>query len=634
MRSFVKKFLEEAYIAPIALSLFLVPLFWHPSFIYSFTQGKELLLKAVILITLSGLALSLIYKKSFTIKKITTSSLFLLLLLELVIFVVTDLLSNTPIVTLYGTYSRGFGFIMELFLFLFVMYCALGLSEEKITKLLKVAFFSAVLVSIYAILQKPGLNPFFWNYDTNIFAGRVFSFLGNPSYLGQFMLLQTLTGGYLTFVEKDNEARYSYLLGTTLAVIALFLSGTRTALLGLIIALLILGIKYAKFIYGHIKTHKKIVVGLVLVAGIIFAILPNDRYSLSALSMRSLNSRMQIWDGTIDLVKDHPIIGYGGETFYIHFPEIITKKFLTLEENTNISADRVHNETLEILFSHGIFAVVVYLAIFILLLKIFFRSKNKVAPILALIIIANIIQNQFAFPDITIATLIAFCFGGLVSLETKEEVAVKFSLRARAISAVVIFLICIVIGVVTIYRPFMSQLAYAKSKESYTVSYSTAVIKHKEALFYTPYYSELWYELMFIDPSSMERALHYLEQIDGNSGNVLAWKGNFYSKTDPAKASEFYTMALEKNPYHPNWIRAFADMLYSTGDYENALYLYEKYLDAVPDFWRWKDQLEDHTLKEQKSYNAFFKQSPDFWGVINKIEYITSILEADRKAFD
>lgn len=210
----------------------------------------------------------------------------------------------------------------------------------------------------------------------------------------------------------------------------------------------------------------------------------------------------------------------------------------------------------------------------------------------------------------------------------------KFGFRTRVASAVVIFLICIVIGVVTIYRPFMSQLAYAKSKESYTVSYSTAVIKHKEALFYTPYYSELWYELMFIDPSSMERALHYLEQIDGNSGNVLAWKGNFYSKTDPAKASEFYTMALEKNPYHPNWIRAFADMLYSTGDYENALYLYEKYLDAVPDFWRWKDQLEDHTLKEQKSYNAFFKQSPDFWGVINKIEYITSILEADRKAFD
>lgn len=336
-----------------------------------------MLLKAVILITLSGLALSLIYKKSFTIKKITTSSLFLLLLLELVIFVVTDLLSNTPIVTLYGTYSRGFGFIMELFLFLFVMYCALGLSEEKITKLLKVAFFSAVLVSIYAILQKPGLNPFFGNYDTNIFAGRVFSFLGNPSYLGQFMLLQTLTGGYLTFVEKDNEARYSYLLGTTLAVIALFLSGTRTALLGLIIALLILGIKYAKFIYGYIKTHKKIAVGLVLVAGIVFAILPNDRYSLSALSMRSLNSRMQIWDGTIDLVKDHPIIGYGGETFYIYFPEIITKKFLTLEENTNISADRVHNETLEILFSHGIFAVVVYLAIFILLLKIFLDLKIK-----------------------------------------------------------------------------------------------------------------------------------------------------------------------------------------------------------------------------------------------------------------
>ncbi|MBI5152526.1 tetratricopeptide repeat protein [Candidatus Peregrinibacteria bacterium] len=104
----------------------------------------------------------------------------------------------------------------------------------------------------------------------------------------------------------------------------------------------------------------------------------------------------------------------------------------------------------------------------------------------------------------------------------------------------------------------------------------------------------------------------------------MAWKGNLYAKQDPQKASEYYTMALEKNPYHPNWIRAFADMLYENKDYENALYLYDKYLDAIPDFWKWKDNLDEH---KQNSYKTFLKNTPYFWGIIEKMNNINSILK-------
>ncbi len=630
VNSFIKKNHKEAYIIPIILSLFLVPLFWNPSFIYTFTQGKELFFKAVIICTLLGMASTFFYRKKISFKKITNSPLFLLLILQISIFAVTNIFSSTPTIALYGTYSRGFGFIIELFLFVFLIYCALTLSEKVISKLLKIAFASALVISIHSILQKFGIDPFFSHYSTNIFAGRVFSFLGNPSYLGQFMLLQTIIGGYLTLTAQKKYFKYLYFLGTVLFITTLFLSGTRTALLGLAITIFLITIRYAKCIFNLIKIHKKVTLLGVLIISLIFALLPKDRYSFSDISMRSLNSRIEIWDGTLDLIKKRPILGYGGESFYVYFPEIITKEFLTLEENINISADRIHNETLEVFFSHGFFALLIYLAILGYMFKIFFKSKNKTEIVLSLLIIANIIQNQFAFPDISISVLIAFCFGGILSLNKKDQITITFKTWQRILLGIVMVSICLFIGFMTVFKPWMSQISYSKSKENYSIDYVVAVNKHKEALYYTPYYSELWYELMFIDRSSMERSLHYLEQIEGDSGNVLAWKGNFYSKTDPDKASEFYTMALEKNPYHPNWIRAFADMLYKQEDYENALFLYNKYLKSIPDFWEWKDELEDHSAREQNSYESFLKQTPYFWGVIEKINDIVSILEKQK----
>lgn len=618
-RRLIASFKKEAYITPIILSLFLVPIFWNPSFIQSFTQGKEILFKSVTIITLILFASVLIYKKKYTFKNITESPILFLLLLQICIFAITNVFSNTPIVTLYGTYSRGFGFIIELFLFIFLIYCSLALSRKNIQNLLKIIFVSGLIVAAYAILQKIGFDPFFKNYDIGIFVGRVFSFSGNPSYLGQLMMLDIIIGGYFIFSER----KISYIPGTLLLLAALFFSGTRTALLGLIVVAMLISIKYYRSFIKVIKKYKiTVIIGLLFI-GTIFTILPQDRYSLSDPALRSFNSRLEIWDGTIDLIKKTPLAGYGGETFYIYFPEIITKKFLTLEENLNTSADKIHNETLEIFFSHGAVAVLIYFVLLVFVFRIFFKSKNETMIILALIIIANTVQNQLAFPDITISILTTFCFAGLIALKVKNKTTIKIEKWKRCLLAPVLLVLSVYIGFFTIYKPYMSQLAYAKSHANYS-NYAVAVNNHKAALAYTPYYSEPWYELIFIDPSSMERALFYLEQIEGESGNVLAWKGNFYSDKDPHKASKFYTKALEKNPYHPNWIRAFADMLYDKGDYENALYLYNQYLEAIPDFWKWTDDLGKHDEKEQKSYKTFFKLTPYFWGVIDKINSIIS----------
>lgn len=631
MAGFLEKKVKKAYLLPIGVSLFFIPIFWNPSFVYAFTQGKEIFFKAILLATLTGLGLVLILKKPIQSKNPFRSTLFLVLLSLITLFTITDVLSPHPLVTLHGTFSRGFGLIMEWFFFFFTLYVGLTIDKKSIRPLLKLSFLSGILVSVYAMIQKIGFDPFFSHFSTTIFAGRAFSSLGNPSYLGQFMLLIVLIGGYLTFSAKTRLHRIGFILGSFICLAAMLLSETRTAILGLALSVVLFGLKYRHAFFQQIKKYW---IPIALSFGIIITILANvhhGRFSLSNTGLRSLDSRFEIWNGTLELIKQKPWLGYGSETFYVHFPEIANKRFFQLEENINLSADRVHNEFLETFFSHGIFAVMLYVALFVLVVRIFFISKDPITSLLALLILINTIQNQLSFPDTSIVVLMAFCYGGLIAIELKNQGMHSWKPWSQKIVGLLMLLIAIHAGIFSVYKPYRSQLAYTQSKNSYSTDYAKAIHKHKEALNYTPYYSEPWYELMIIDPSSMKTALLNLEKIEGESGNVLAWKGNYYSESDPAKASEFYMRALEKNPYHPNWIRAFADMLYDQGDYPSALFLYQRYLESIPDFWKWSPDLEERSPSEQKTYETFLKYTPYFSGILKKIDDINEKLGMPKK---
>jgi O-antigen ligase len=630
--------IKEAYKIPVAICLFFIPLFFVPAFGFPFTQGKELFFKTVVILALVGAALVFAKKGGFPVRKIFDSPVAVLLAITATVAIVADAFSPTPLVAIFGTYSRGFGLIINLYLLVFAFYCAVALKEKDIRPLLRLAFISGVITAGYALLQKAGMDWFFRGYDTDIFVGRVFGFLGNPGYLGQFMLLILLTGIFLFISSNGRQAKIFYLAVLLSVIAAMFFSGTRTAFMSLAVCAILVAVKYARKIMDGIrkipwkkiagwKTAVLVLVILTLLAGI-YAVTPKDRFSLSGTAVRSVESRLEIWKGAFGLFLKRPVLGYGEESFFIYFPETITKKFLTLEEDINLSADRIHNEFLERIFAGGILGGVTYLLLFIYLLRTIFKSKNRLEIILALIPVANIIQNQFGFSDISISVFNYFCLGALVALQAgdKATLSYRFGRFGRIAVAFVAVALFAYAGHNTVYCPVISQLAYAKSIASRPVDYSTTVNELKKAIDYTPYYSQLWYELIFIDPSSMPRALSALELLEGESGSVLAWKGNMYAASEPQKAADYYFRALEKNPYNPAWIRTFGDMLYKSGDYEDALFLYRQYLDAAPDFWKWSGSLESMTPEEQKSYRIFFKNSPDFLNTVARVDALEKYL--------
>lgn len=602
-----------------AASLFLVPLIYSPFFHHSFTSAKELTFKVLILLAVFAAYILSLKANTLRIRTIGDSVLFLLLLAEVLVHALSNFLSDTPLVALYGTYSRGGGFIFELYLFGFLLWNALFLSRSQIQVALKALWWGACLVALYGLLQKLGLELFFQNYSTNLFQGRIFSFLGNPSLLGQFMLLGVFTGLYLSLQEK--KQKIIWISGTLILLAALVLSGTRAAVLSLLVMSVLSAFRFRRELWIRARLWKWKLAAVVPLFLILLWAAPSDRFSFSNLSLRSLESRFEIWEGTLELIQDRWLLGYGQETFYIYFPEIVSKEFLTLEEDLNISADRVHNEWLEEMFNHGILAGLLYLVLIGLLLRKFFTSSRGEETLLAALLLGNAIQNQLAFPDPSILVVTAFAWGGLIALESKEVILQNplfVRKQARWLVGSTLGILLAILMFQTVVRPAVSQRLYTIAQQN--KDYELVVNSLKGALAWTPYYSELWYELMFIDPSSMERALQNLKVIDGESGDWLAWNGNYYAESDPQLSAEYFLKALEKNPYHPNWLRAFGDMLYANSDCETALFVYSQYVEAVPDYWKWTVNLESYSESQQKSYETFFKHAPYFFGTLEKME--------------
>lgn len=614
------------------LSLFVIPLFFAPYLQSSFVEGKEALLKVLILLSLFLIGLSVYKQKTWNVRNVEEGFLFKLLFLQILIHALSDFFSSSNIVSLYGTFSRGGGLIMELYLFTFLIVVSSLCSKDELRQGLRWTWVAGVVVAIYAVLQKLGLEFFFKNYATTIFDGRVFSFLGNPSLLGQFMMMTVIIGAHLLFTSKTKVQAILYAVGTIGMATVLLMSGTRSAVLGLLILGLAVALKHHRQLFTLIWKNKKrgLLVLPIILLGIHFA--PTDRFSFSTTAFRSLFSRFEIWKGAVQLIGKSPWLGYGQETFYIHSPEILSKEFLTLEENINIGIDRVHNETLEEIYEHGVPAGLLYLFTVLYLTVRFFKTKSQEETVFLGLFLANTVQNQLSFPDITLALVATFCLAGGVACEKEEmkEVKIKMSSKKRTLLIAALSLSLCAVAYWTLVKPLIAQRFYTESKPTVTTDYEEAVTRLKTALTWAPYYGEWWYELMMLDPSSMERALFNLTILEGDSGNVLAWKGNYYAESNPELSADYFLKALALNPNHPNWIQAFAKMAMDHGDCTTALYLYAQYLEAIPDYWKWTD-VESMTEKQQKSYRGFFKTAPYLYQTFEKIdeceEQVTSNLE-------
>ncbi len=375
--------------------------------------------------------------------------------------------------SIFGYYSRFNGGLLSTFCYCLLFWAYVSnMNKKSAIKSFKMLIFSAVLVSIYGILERFGVDKNIWIQDV---VNRVFSTLGQPNWLAAF-LAALIPITFMGFVKKP----YSYVL-SLLFFITLLFTKSRSGILGFVIA----DLTYWSYVFYKFKRQylKEFLIFNSIFLIIFFLIktpfttqpiVVTNAPALETGGTESGTIRKIVWKGAINLWKNNPLIGTGPETFaYAYYLERPVEHNLVSE--WDFIYNKAHNEYLNIAANTGSLGLVSYLTligfsifIFVNFLK---QNRNENPPSKSYFItlslfagyISLLVSNFFGFSVVLIqlqlflfpAVAIVLKIGENQKTENKEG---KFSYL------IFIPLTLTLLILISIYRYWWADLLYAKAK--------------------------------------------------------------------------------------------------------------------------------------------------------------------------
>lgn len=240
--------------------------------------------------------------------------------------------------------------------------------------------------------------------------------------------------GYFYFTKRENIVIRRVLYGviTTLALIALYYTATRGAILGLIAGVSLSAVLIAWFNREN-RFVKNIAIGIlatvVLFVGLFIAFKNTSvistnpvlsRFSTISFGEQTTKSRFMIWNMSWQGVKENPLLGWGQDNFIVVFAKHYNPKMWSQEP----WFDRSHNVFFDWLIAAGFLGLLSYLSMFAGALYSLwkFTSTFTVAEksILTGLFGAYFFHNLFVFDNL-VSYILFFSVLGFISVTTLKE---------------------------------------------------------------------------------------------------------------------------------------------------------------------------------------------------------------------
>lgn len=241
--------------------------------------------------------------------------------------------------------------IYAVFLFFMFIIIACGTNKKNLKTMIFLFVTSGLFVSLYGVYQNYfGNNIGHAWLDEEMFSGitvRVYSTLENPNVLGEFLLLLIPVCAAMVYSSKRIIMKFYYFAVMGCAVICMLFTQSRGCWLGLILAAVV---------FAFLVDKKLVALGII---AILFMpmILPESiihRFaSIGNLGDSSTSYRVNIWLGTLRIVKDYwwVGIGLGSDAFNSVYPFYNYNAAVALHS---------HNLYLQILVETGICGMIVF----------------------------------------------------------------------------------------------------------------------------------------------------------------------------------------------------------------------------------------------------------------------------------
>lgn len=419
-------------------ALIMIPLgmsFFLP--IYSpFTMIKSAWLQILAALMLLSYLISFWYNYRKGIIKINKK--FVLTLIPWAVFLLTllvlNIFSSYQAQSFFGSYDRQTGFLFYSTLaiwFAMIVYYFSGLDkkdkdafifwQQSVKKSVVVMWVTGTLVAVYACLQFVGLDFVVWQEGQLL--NRSISTLGQPNFLGSFLLFSLIISSYLFYLNKRFLYRSFLFITFVIQLLALVTSGSRSAWIAFIIALLIITI-----LLFWSKWRKKtfvLAIGIFVVIVSFFVFLSPARLE-SLLSWRegSLGLRSYFYSSAPHLIIDNILTGTGlenGGEAIISSYEPDWGVFMQI----NGYSDKLHNSFLDILLQLGIFGFIFYILLYLFVVKEFLRLWRR--------------SQTKEFAIFIGSALIAYSFSLLFGLSDIVNIFYFWVLAALGVAANLIF---------------------------------------------------------------------------------------------------------------------------------------------------------------------------------------------------
>jgi len=509
--------------------------------------------------------------------------------------------------------------------------------------------------------------------------------LGHDNFAGQY-LIAVVPLGMALVVSAVGKGKYVAgffaLVGSCVMLVFLSITFSRGAWAGLVASIIV----FAALLWRQFRSsrrsdvsglhHKGIIIGIEFAAvfvavGILAFSLSEREKGTSALqkaqkavdlSDAPIAFRLKLWEGSLRLVKQHPVFGVGCGAFSLYYPSVRLPEEHRIA-GAGISVRSPHNDYIRLLTESGLLGVMAAMYLlgavaWPLLKRLRSEGSPNGVPVIAIgasSAIAATLVHAFFSSNFTMpasATMLAVNLGILAGTLSGGQIR---PLRLTNVVKPIAVIGLTVLGVLMVVRPVCFLVADHGLRKARTLIASGDVAGAKQVLS-----TSLAFAGHYIEPRILLANLHLLNQEYQEAIDVLKptvelspfWPqvqnniGVAYSQRagltrDPGSLIDAYLAfgkAVELDPeFQEAWLN-YGGVLQSLGKHKEAEVAYRKVLSLSPsDIMAWSKLAETLMAQEmpeqaQKALEDALKGNPDNPNLLNNLGTVLLAQQRDDEA--
>jgi O-antigen ligase len=352
--------------------------------------------------------------------------------------------SSNPMLSVAGSSWRRYGLIGESAILLFALIVAGWFAEDqnRIRVALRTAVATGAAASLYGIAQYFGWDPLFPSSAYQSGEGpftivRPPGTFGHADYFANWLVIVAFFALALARLEDDRLWKITARVTMLLAAFAIVLSGTRSALLGLLAGAMV----FVAIARPRID-RKALLIMTAAAACLAMLYISPAGAKLRARVHWSLDdvgggARIVLWRDSLHMAMRRPILGFGPETFTQQFP--LFESVELSRAYPDFYQESPHNMFLDDLTSRGLPGALSLLAVCAL---VFWAARSNAAPVAALT--GAIVCQQFMVLTIPTALYFYLLLSMIIASEIPSRPAEprRFSVILMPVAAAIAIAFC------------------------------------------------------------------------------------------------------------------------------------------------------------------------------------------------